>query len=162
MKNALIIFLFFLCHNIFPTTYYVSVNGSNSYTGLDENNPFQTIQYAIDAMVYGDILIVMNGEYSGSFHLKSGISIIANEARNVVFTNLKNISGEFVLHSPNIYAIPINSSPSQLFYKREPMSWASWPNITWSQNWQKNKKWVSAGLGSGPGVFTSNRFTEIY
>lgn len=48
----------------FPTTLYVSPNGSDS-SGGSQFSPFATIQHAIDAAVPGSTVIVLEGRYQG-------------------------------------------------------------------------------------------------
>jgi hypothetical protein len=64
--KKIILFAFLLFSGLLfsQTTYYVSTTGSNSASGTS-SNPFLTIQYAIDASVNGDSVIVLPGVYSG-------------------------------------------------------------------------------------------------
>ena len=55
----------------------------------------------------------------------------------------------------------IDSEIKQLFYKNQPMIWACFPNVTWAENWEADKKWASSSKGSGPGVLKSEAFKEI-
>lgn len=56
------IFVFSFCFSIFAREYHVSVNGSNSNSGV-KDRPFQTISKAADAANPGDRIIVHEGVY---------------------------------------------------------------------------------------------------
>jgi hypothetical protein len=142
-------------------TYYVSPAGSNDFSGISAVQPFQTVQYAVDHMHAGDKLLLLDGFYTGQLSLKSGITLTAKNPRRVIFSGAEPLTGRFQRHEGNIYKINISSEPKQLFYQNEPMTWAQWPNITWSENWIRQKKWVSSSRGSGPGLLRSDAFSEI-
>ena len=59
------------------TTYYVSVSGSSSGDGTF-NNPFKTINAAINLATYGDIIIVLPGVYKENIRITKGVSVIAS------------------------------------------------------------------------------------
>ncbi|OHX63807.1 PKD domain-containing protein [Flammeovirga pacifica] len=162
MKRLLLLLFYFLSFSSFATTYYVSPEGDNTKDGRSEENAFKMVQFAIDAMNAGDTLIVMDGLYmSRTFKLKSDIVIKAQHPRKAVFSGLEKVNGNFEEHAPNIYKTSIDGNPKQVFFNNQPMSWASWPNVKWSQNWKEDKKWATATTGTGPGVLTSNQFNEI-
>ena len=157
----LICLIFFCSSSAFGATYYVSPHGNNSNDGTSENNPFKVVQYAIDQMESGDTLIILDGFYTGTFDVKSGITLKAKNPRKVVLSGAETLSGTFEKYSDNIYRIKINRDVQQLFYKNKPMIWARWPNITWAENWDGSKKWVNSAKGTGPGILTSDAFGEI-
>ena len=155
--------LFFLIYSatIFGATYYVSPLGSNTNAGTLESKPYKTVQYAIDKMSHGDTLVVLDGFYTGTLKLKSGITIKAKHPRKVVFSGAETLKGTFQKHSNNIYKIKISQDIEQLFYRNKPMTWARWPNITWAENWVESKKWVKSAKGTGPGKLTADAFDAI-
>jgi xyloglucan-specific exo-beta-1,4-glucanase len=53
------------------TTYYVSPAGNNSNSGLSPSKAFRTIQFAADFSAPGDTILVMDGEYNESVHIRS-------------------------------------------------------------------------------------------
>jgi len=146
-------------------TYYVSPLGNNNEQGTLIEKPFQTVQYAIDKMSSGDTLVVLDGEYSGTEALKSGITIQAKNPRKVIFSGLERLKVSFDKHGNGIYKAklpsPLNHNTKQLFFNNQPMTWAQWPNVQWSENWIDEKKWAKATVGTGPGVLTSKAFKEI-
>jgi len=143
------------------TTYYVSPGGDDSNPGTSEDDAFRVVQHAIDQMAPGDTLIVMDGLYAGTLRLKSGIRIKARNPRRAIFSGVEVLGAKFEPHSNGIYRARIESTPKQLFYNGQPMTWAQWPNLQWSENWEAAKKWVPAADGTGPGVLTSEAFKDI-
>ena len=146
---------------IFAKTYYVSPSGSNSNGGKCEKQAFLEIQYAIDQMKSGDKLIILDGFYTETLVIKSGITIEAKNPRKVVISSTRKLDVEFIKHSGNIYKAKVKGEIKQLFFNNEPMVWAQWPNLSWEENWDTDKKWALAGDGTGPGVLTSNEFSKI-
>lgn len=145
-SKAIIIILLLLmtCSYVTASTYYVSPSGNNDNTGMSEDKPFQVVQYAINQMVVGDTLIVLDGFYTGSINLKSGITIKAKNPRKVVFSGAEPLKGtNFIRHSGYIFKSKISIAPKQLFYQNKPMPWATWPKVTRADNWVKNKRWVT-------------------
>ena len=143
----------------FADTYYVSPTGSDDNSGKTEEKPYQMVQHAVDKMKAGDTLIVLDGFYTGMLKLKSGITVQAQNARKVVFSGAEPLNGSFEKHSENIYKIQIDADPKQVFYKNKPMTWARWPNMQWSENWNRGKKW--AGGSAGFGTLTHKAFAQM-
>jgi hypothetical protein len=157
-----------LCHLIVcatatasAATYYVSPAGNDRNSGTSEDKPFRVVQHAVDQMSAGDTLVVLDGVYTGTLKLKSGITIRAQNPRNVVFSGLEPLQARFERHDGNIYKTRISGSPKQFFYNNQPMTWARWPNAAWADNWVFDKKWAMATKGTGPGVLTSKAFAEV-
>ncbi|MFC1763503.1 right-handed parallel beta-helix repeat-containing protein [Planctomycetota bacterium] len=157
-----------LCHLIVcatatasAATYYVSPAGSDRNSGTSEDQPFRVVQHAVDRMHSGDTLVVLDGIYTGTVKLKSGITIKAQNPRKVVFSGVERLKARFERHDGNIYKTRISGSPKQFFYNNQPMTWARWPNGQWSENWIAEKKWAMAIKGTGPGVLTSKAFAEV-
>ena len=150
-----------LCATVSAGTYYVSPLGDNGNAGTSEDQPFQMVQHAVDKMKAGDTLVVLDGVYTGTLKLKSGINIRAKNPRKVVFSGAERLTGTFEQHSENIYKIQVDKDIERVFYQNEPMTWAQWPNISWAENWQADKKWVSSSKGSGPGVLACDDFRSL-
>ena len=62
-------------------TFYVSPTGDDRNSGTSESQPFGVVQHAIDRMQAGDTLVVLNGVYTGTLKLKSGITIKGRNPR---------------------------------------------------------------------------------
>ncbi|MDX2429441.1 MAG: right-handed parallel beta-helix repeat-containing protein, partial [Bacteroides sp.] len=156
-----IILQLLLCTSLSAATYYVSPSGNNNNKGTSEDKPFQIVQFAIDQMKAGDTLIILDGFYTGTLHLKSGITIQAQHPRKAVFSGAVPLTTKFEKHTDKIYKTRVDQTIKQLFFKEKPMTWAQWPDMQWSENWDYNKKWALASKGTGPGVLTSDDFSEI-
>lgn len=151
----------FLCGALTAATYYVSPGGNDAHSGTSEQQPLKMVQSAVDRMDSGDTLVVLDGTYVGTLKLKSGVTIKAKNPRKVVFSGAEPLSKGFEKHKGNIYKINIGFDPKQLFYKNEPMTWARWPNMQWSENWDASKKWAKSASGSGPGKLKSEAFAGM-
>ena len=130
-------------------TFYVSPSGSDTNNGKSETQPFQMVQHAVDKMNTGDTLVVLDGVYTGMLTLESDITIRAKNPRKAIFSGAEPLQGSFQKHSENIYKIDVSSEPKQVFYKNEPMTWARWPNMKWSENWNRGKKWAGGNARFG-------------
>jgi hypothetical protein len=150
-----------ICSTASAATFYVSPAGNVRNPGTSEEFPLRVVQHAIDRMQAGDTLVVLDGVYTGTLKLKSGITIQAKNPRRAVFSGLEQLETSFSEHSVGIYKAKIEGSLKQLFYDDQPMTWARWPNANWSENWIAEKKWAKATNGTGPGVLTSEAFKEI-
>ena len=90
------------CVSATAATFYVSPLGDNDNTGASEESPFQTVQFAIDQMDTGDLLIVLDGFYTGTLKLKSGINIRAKNPRKVLFSGAEPLGPRFEKHDENM------------------------------------------------------------
>lgn len=160
LVKALILQLI-LCTTVSAATFYVSPTGNNNNSGITEVKPFQVVQFAIDQMKAGDTLVILDGFYTGTLQLKSGITIQAQHPRRAVFSGAVPLTTKFEKYTDKIYKTRIDKPIKQLFFKEKPMTWAQWPDMQWSENWNYDKKWALAALGTGPGVLTSDDFSEI-
>jgi len=134
-----------LCPTVLAATYYVSPLGDDSSVGTSEDKPFRVVQHAIDQMTTGDTLVVLDGLYTGTLKLKSGITVRAKNPRKAIFSGAEPLQGTaWTKHSGNIYKSTISTPPKRLFYQNKPMPWASWPKVTWADNWVYNKRWITA------------------
>ena len=130
-------------------TFYASPAGDDANSGSSEGQPFEKVQHAIDQMGDGDTLMLLDGIYTGTLKLKSGITLKAKNPRKVIFSGAEALEGEFEKHSETIYKISLEGDPQQVFYQGKPMTWACWPNLTWAQNWMGDKKWIATAVSPG-------------
>ena len=157
----LIILSLILGTSLYATNYYVSPLGNNTNKGTSESMPFKVVQFAIDRMSAGDTLIILDGFYTGTFQLKSGITVRAKHPRKAIFSGAVPLTANFEHYTDKIYKARVDETIKQLFFNNMPMTWAQWPNIQWSENWDESKKWESAAKGTGPGVLTCKDFSKI-
>jgi hypothetical protein len=161
LNLSLILCLLILCSAASAATYYVSPSGNDENPGTREEKPFQIVQHAIDQMKIGDTLVVLDGFYTGTLKIKSGITIRAKNPRKAVFSGAEPLKeATFTKHSGNIYKAKISTPPKQLFYQNKPMSWASWPKVTWADNWVMDKRWVTGEQVGSDRVIKAD-FTNI-
>ncbi|WNC72788.1 right-handed parallel beta-helix repeat-containing protein [Thalassotalea psychrophila] len=150
---------------VFAQTYYVSPLGDNSNSGTSELQALQSVQQGINKMEAGDNLVVLDGIYTGTLKLKSGITIKAKNPRKVVFSGIEPLNAQFELYKGNIYKTEINpqikDELKQLFYQGMPMTWARWPNASWQENRIHEKKWATVKDGTGPGVVKSDELAQF-
>lgn len=142
-------------------TYYVSPEGDDAHPGTSVEQPFRVVQLGIDRMKAGDTLVVMDGVYTGTVELKSGITLRAKNPRKVIFSGAERVESDFKSVSGNVYRAKLGGNIKQVFFDGKPMTWAQWPNNQWSENREVNKKWVTSSEGTGPGLIVSDRFPEI-
>ncbi|RMD81347.1 MAG: hypothetical protein D6820_05285 [Lentisphaerae bacterium] len=142
-------------------SFYVSPSGNDEHSGTCQEAPLDTVQKAIDKMNRGDTLVLLDGVYTGTLKLKSGITLRALHPRKVIFSGAQPLSGRFEPYKGKIYRIAIPQSPKQVFWRGQPMTWARWPNMKWEENWRGEKKWLSSAKGTGPGVLTCEAFRQI-
>lgn len=143
------------------TTYYVSPTGDDKNNGTSEKEAFRVVQQAIDRMSSGDTMVVLDGIYSGTLKLKSGITIKAKNPRKVIFSGIEPLNNRFEHYKGNIYKTTFKGDLKQLFYQGKPMSWARWPNARWKENRIKDKKWAPVKDGTGPGVVKSDALAQF-
>jgi hypothetical protein len=97
-----------ISQTISATTYYISPNGSDNYSGFSTSTPWKTFAYAIPQLIPGDTLVLMDGIYdlsnSGyiSISAKNGTpeSPITIKAENERKAFLKG-DGRSVIHLAN-------------------------------------------------------------
>jgi hypothetical protein len=65
---------------------YVAVNGSNSYSGTHQNDPYLTLRHALSQATAGDTIYVYPGDYEEIFPLTvpQGVSIVGANLRSVI------------------------------------------------------------------------------
>ncbi|MGC9032741.1 MAG: right-handed parallel beta-helix repeat-containing protein, partial [Candidatus Woesearchaeota archaeon] len=97
-KNFLIclLVLLFFTSNVFATTKYVNVTGTDSGDCSNVSNPCKTIQYALTQVADGDTIIVNSGIYylSNTLYINKKITL-AGVNKNSVIINASSISSGY-------------------------------------------------------------------
>lgn len=146
--------------------YYVSQQGDDGNSG-SSSLPFATIQQAAAVMQAGDVCYIHAGRYAESVTLrKSGkkgerIRFVAVQPGTVTIDGTDVISKPWQKHRGNIYKVRLPGPTEQVFYQSKPMTWARWPNMTYSENWQDDKKWARSEEGSRPGEIRCAELSEL-
>ena len=133
---------FFFCVSIkivFSQVFYVSSLGDDSVGQGTLNNPFFSIQKAID---FGaSEVLLLEGVYTNSeIVTASNVVIKANSDDNVVFNGAITINEPGIIdavwteHSQNIYKTNINQDIWQLFIDEQEMIMARWPNSSFEND----------------------------
>jgi len=161
MKSSIIIFIILLGAYVNAATYYVSPTGDDANAGTSEKKPVRVMQTAINRMKAGDRLVILDGVYTGNINLKSGITLSAKNPRKVVFSGAEQLKSNFERVSGNLYRASVEDEVKQVFINGQPLTWAKWPNLQWSENRQGNKKWIECDEGTEPGVIVSKRLPEL-
>ena len=166
MKNIyLTSFFIILSFSVFSQTYYVSSTGSDLSGDGTINNPFLTIQKAIDSTA--STVYLLEGEYTNFEEITAqDVSILVNPGDNVVFNgtltinNPGKIDAIWLKHSKNIYKTEVNQDIWQLFINDQEMIMARWPNSSFENDMIfDNDTWAHSSDDDADGIV--NDITEI-
>jgi hypothetical protein len=124
-------------------TYYVGPAGNDGNSGTSEDRAFRVVQHAVERMQAGDTLVVLDGVYTGSLKLRSGITIRAKNPRKVIFSGLEPLKVPF--ERPLIGSCDSEEPPGNAIIE---MLATRMPKIA---NPRKTSKMIS--LSSGPTGF---------
>ena len=97
IKKNILILIFSFCYIplLFAETYYVSNDGSDFNTGLI-GYPWQTLQYAVNRLSAGDMLIVEDGTYTGFY-----MNTIKGTAAQRITITARNRLGAIINQPPS-------------------------------------------------------------
>jgi len=105
MKKLLIILIWLIGISVNATTYYVSTTGDNGNNG-STGSPWRTVNYGIQQLSAGDILLVRDGIYTENFECtRSGTAVnrITIKSENKWGAVLKNASYVYVFVNTGDY-----------------------------------------------------------
>ncbi len=166
MKLKFIYILSLLSANIlFARNYHVSPEGNDNNSGT-KLHPFQTIQRAATIMRAGDSCYIASGRYHESIQLTNSgtdtkpIRFIAADGAKVVIDGTEKVSSQWEPYQ-HLFRTKLTSPVIQLFYQQQPMTWARWPNMTFNENWQDDKKWERTGKYTTMGQIVSNKIADL-
>ena len=74
MKKTLSFLLFIISISITGQTYYVAVNGNDSNGNGSNENPWETIQHALDNVTDGSTILVKSGTYNGRVRIRGSFT----------------------------------------------------------------------------------------
>jgi len=165
IKLFSIVFLLLNVNLIYSQSFYVSYNGDDEFGDGTINNPFFTIQKAID---FGaSEVLLLEGVYLNSETITaSNVIIKSNSNENVVFNGTITINepgivnAEWIQHSGNIYKTYVNEDIWQLFSNDQEMVMARWPNSTFENDLIfNNDTWAHSSDEDPDGIV--NDITDI-
>ena len=124
----------FFCLSSSAVDYFVAESGSDDNPGTKEQ-PFATIQFAVNKMEPGDICYIRNGVYrevvnlSGKAGLKGkALTIAAYNNEEVVLDGTVKIGSDWTLDKGKVYKTSIKEDITQLFVDGKLMTLARFPN----------------------------------
>ena len=152
---SFVFFMILTTTQLLARNYYVSPSGNDENPGTLEK-PFRTIQKSTDIITAGDVCYIRKGLYRETIlHKKTGkvgqpIRYAAYDGEEVIIDGTDIITGNWTVHSGNIYKIKANNSFEQLFTDRKMMIEARWPNIRFEELFDRSK-WAAMSDSSGHG-----------
>ena len=162
------------CHGITPrvkySTFFVSADrGSDNNPGTNDE-PFQSIQHAVNLLKAGDTCYILEGVYREEVVTKglagseeSPIVIAAAHGHKVVLDGTMDISGDWQLHNQSIYKTVLDQDIWQLFVDGKMMTSARWPNAeAWTEDmWDLEGTWMHQADGSSYGHFIDDGTLDL-
>jgi len=153
---------------LYAAEYFVAPAGSDSNPGTDIEQPFRTLQRAADAVAAGDTCLIRAGVYRETVLIaKSG-----EKEKPITFSSYQGeraiIDGSDIVTTPWIQCedkvwktkVAATQSIEAVFLDDRMLAEARWPNCTWEENWQPEKKWARTGKGTALGQIESAKLAE--
>jgi hypothetical protein len=144
-------------------TYFVSPDGDDENPGTSVDLPFRTLQQAADTVQAGDLCLIRGGTYRETVTLaQSGqpgrpIEFAAFEGERVIIDGSDPVAGSWVEAGGGVWKAPVAAGEQieAVFFDGRMLVEARWPDITWEENWNAEKKWALTGEGSDMGLVQS-------
>lgn len=143
-----------------PAACHVAPWGDDTNDGT-ESAPYRTIQRAADVIEPGQSCVIRGGRYRESVTLtRSGapgqpITLMAAPGEEVVIDGTDPVDTAWTSEDGRRYQTPLDSPTDQVFFGDQAMILARWPNMTFDENWDEQKKWARTGTGSERGLVMS-------
>ncbi|MCP4783688.1 MAG: DUF1565 domain-containing protein [Fuerstiella sp.] len=140
--------------------YWVAPSGNDANPGSREN-PFRTIQKAMDVIRTGETCTVRAGTYRESVRIRNSgtagkpIRLIAADGERVVFDGTDLLTGPWEHHQRGIYSTTVDGSLEQVFVDGMMQIEARWPNMRFTEIWDRTK-WASSEHGSRKDLMICN------
>lgn len=158
--TALTLLLSSLAASAAGAEYFVAGDGWDSNSGTSVERPFRTIGRAAQVLQPGDICWIREGVYRETVRItRSG-----GEDKPMIFARYRNervvVDGSDVVAGPwtegksGVWGAKVaaNGPIEAVFCDGRMMVEARWPNCSWEQNWEVDRKWAFTGEGSQLGV----------
>ena len=113
-------------------SYYVSPSGNDTYAGT-QDQPFATIQFAVDHLNPGDVLYVRGGSYNETVTVRQSgnasapITIQAYTGECPILLGSRPVPGPWTIHQGSIYKASWPTQPLQVFTDGHLLNEARWP-----------------------------------
>jgi len=149
--RALVIWIQIGLSPLYAETFFVGPGGRGGSPGTEEQ-PFATIQEAVQRCGPGDECVVLPGTYRETVRLsKSGLPgkpILLRAAGEVVLDGTEPLPGPWERHEGNIVRTCLPGPVvEQVFSRGVPLSPARWPNARFEDTWIRSK-WAASAEGS--------------
>ena len=150
MKRFFLLSLF-SSFGVWGASYYVSPAGSDGSAGTADQ-PFATIQFAVDHLSPGDVLYVRGGNYRETVTVRQSgnaaapITIQAYPGECPMLLGSRPVPGPWTLHKGSIYKASWPTQPLQVFADGHLLNEARWP-ATAIEDFP-NTTYVAADAGS--------------
>lgn len=143
--------------------YFVALDGDDTNSGTAIEQPFQTIQRAADSTVAGDTCFIRAGVYRETVTLsKSGesekpIKFTRYQNERVILDGSDLVTGTWERCNESIWMVKVDGAESieSVFFNDRMLVEARWPNCSWEENWQPEKKWATTDNGTALGQIES-------
>lgn len=136
---------------------FVSPAGDDGNSGRAPDRPFRTLARAAEALRPGDTCWLEGGVYrDGAVLSVSGlpgraITFAALSGQQPILDGSDVVAGPWRKAEGGVWEAPVSGSVDAVFCDGRLMTEARWPNCTWSENWDPQKKWALTGAGSALG-----------
>jgi len=140
--------------------YFVAGDGRDSNPGTSVEKPFRTIGRAAQVLQPGDTCWIRQGVYRETVRITHS----GREDKPITFARYRNerviVDGSDVVVGPwtedkcGVWRAKVaaNGPIEAVFCDGRMMIEARWPNCSWEQNWEAERKWALTGKGSKLGV----------
>ena len=133
------LFIFFtllvMSSSAFGENYCVATNGDDRNPGTSLDQPFASVQHAVDTMRPGDTCYIRGGVYHEAVDLcrKAGvaghpITLTSYKDEKVTLSGATRIDGKWTIDRGNVYKTIVNQDVTQLFVDGKLMTLARFPN----------------------------------
>ncbi|MFA6241303.1 MAG: right-handed parallel beta-helix repeat-containing protein [Candidatus Hydrogenedentales bacterium] len=148
--------------------YFIAPDGNDTNLGTDIEKPFRTLQRAADAAVAGDSCFIRAGVYRETVSItKSGeqerpITFSSYQGERVIIDGSDIVTGAWNQSGDKIWKVKVAAKESieSVFIDERMLVEARWPNCSWEENWQPEKKWALTGKGTALGQIESAALAE--
>ena len=135
--------------------FYVAVDGLDSNPGTIEQ-PFRSIAMAARKLQAGDTCWIRGGVYretiklTDSGHKDRAITFARYKNERVIVDGSDLVPGPWAVSSNGIWKtkIAVERQIEAVFCNQRMMIEARWPNCSWEENWDADKKWALTGKES--------------
>jgi len=140
--------------------YFVACDGRDSKPGNSVEKPFRTIGRAAQVLQPGDTCWIREGVYRETVRVTHS----GREDKPITFARYRNerviVEGSDVVAGPwtedkrGVWRAKVAAGGpiEAVFCDGRMMIEARWPNCSWEQNWEVERKWALTGKGSKLGV----------